>query len=559
VKFGIGLLIICLYLLSASVVPCHSIDYRACLECHKGIETLDKDHLFQCLDCHLQPKEREKIQEEHDKIVRHPAAPEHVDMFCGKCHQEEIRVLGNSLHYTMAGIMGQTRYLWGAQQNPESKHSASIHPQLASLPMSPPEPKGTTELVDDLLRNRCLQCHLGKSPPQQRGFYRGLGCSACHVFYADDGIYRGGDPSIKGKKGYPQKHTFTKPVPVQQCLHCHNGPRVGADYTGIFGHDLHHSYRTPWREGAVPEPIYLMDHHNLKPDIHFQKGLICVDCHDRGDVMGRGPLLWHQGEAVGVRCEHCHHPKQGVKEKSLPLESGIKDKSFLDRQGRLHPLPMWDQSVPAHGIQGMRRLHCTSCHSSWGFYDYGMSLIKDDRKDLTQWSSWRLQGDESVYKLFDDRGQFLKPELESGVWFLGWGFRRWENLTLGVDEHDRIVPFRPHYQFMVSFVDRNGKIILDSVIPERGDNTGPGWAYMPFRPHTIQKIGRSCENCHGQSMAAGKGFWTSISKDLSLTKANPPVFSNQRLLNESETDKLLKKTSIFRKIRSSILWKEMSE
>jgi hypothetical protein len=327
----------------------------------------------------------------------------------------------------------------------------------------------------------------------------------------------------------------------------------------MFEHDFHHSYRTPWREGTVPEPIYLMDHHSLKPDIHFQKGLICVDCHDQGDVMGRGPLSIHQGEAVGVRCEHCHRPKQGVKEKNLPLESKTKRKSFMDKQGRLHDLPFWNQSIPAHGIQEMRRLHCTGCHSSWGFYDYGMSLMKDDRKDLSQWSSWRLQGDESVYNLFDFWGRFLSSKSESDVWFQGWGFRRWENLTLGVDEYNRIVPFRPHYQYMISFVDRDGRVILDSVIPERGNDSGPGWAYMPFRPHTVQKRGRSCEDCHGQSMAVGKGLWSDANNDLSLTKASPPVFSNQRLLNKSEVDKLIRKTSLFREIRSIILWKEMTE
>ncbi|MGD9076710.1 MAG: cytochrome c3 family protein, partial [Desulfobacteraceae bacterium] len=518
---------------------------------------MDENHEFPCLECHLLPADRGQVLGKHAKVLRHPAAPEHVVILCGECHQKEISILRNSLHYTLAGMIGQTRYLWGAQENPMPRYAPSDHPVLKPLPPIPVEPETASDLVDDLLQRRCFRCHLGQLPPQKKGLYRGLGCSACHVFYSDDGIYRGGDATLRGKRGYPEKHAFVKPIPVGQCLHCHNGPRVGADYVGLFEHDYHMSYRTPWRGGSLPEPIYLMDHHHLSVDIHQEKGLLCVDCHDQGDVMGRGKLSVSQQEAVEVRCEQCHGPWEAPDKKEASPDSAKSVNGFLDRQGRRHPLPQWEKSVPAHSVEEMRRLHCTSCHAAWGFYDYGPSLIRDDRPDLSRWGAWRLQGDATIASLFDPSGRLLEAVDGPGPWFLNWHFRRWENLHLGVDSKDRIVPFRPHYQYMVSFVDKSGSVLLDSVIPQRGDKSGRGWAYMPFYPHTVRSRGRSCEDCHGESLAVGKGYGEEWGSDLPLTRADKPVYPALRLLNEPEMKRLMEQTSRFREVRSRVLREEM--
>jgi len=537
-----------------------SQDYRLCVDCHQGTESMDTNHAFSCEKCHLVPEERGQFQNSHNNVYRYPSAPESVDIFCGECHKKEISRLQNSLHYTLAGIIGQTRYLWGAQEDPKPIYSPSAHPVLKPLPAAPQEPETPEDLVDDLLRRRCFSCHIGQVPPQQRGTYRGVGCTACHVYYSDNGIYTGNDLTIKGKKGYPQRHVFSKPIPVEQCLHCHNGPRVGADYAGFFEHDYHQSYRTPWREGSVPEPVYLMDHHKLRTDIHYKKGMICVDCHDQNDVMGTGDLAAWQQEAIGVDCGHCHDgPPVNDKDQRFVENKHGTGTFFRDRRGRLHLLPKREKSVQAHNIKEMQHLHCTSCHAGWGFYDYGFSLIRDDRADLSRWGPWRLQSDERIANLFSYNGLFLGSDGVPGPWFLGWRFRRWESLTLGVDTMGRVVPFRPHYQYMVSFVDKNGVSIIDNEIPQRGDKSGPGWAYMPFYPHTIQSRGRSCEDCHGQSLSAGKGLWEGAGSDLILTRPNSPVYPNLRLLRRDEVEALSRKTTLFRQIRSRILWHEMKD
>ncbi|MFC1829147.1 hypothetical protein ACFL0O_06010 [Thermodesulfobacteriota bacterium] len=536
-----------------------SRDYRLCRDCHNGIEKMDENHDFACEKCHLVPEDRERFQHSHYSVQRFPSTPESVEIFCGDCHKKEISRVQNSLHYTLAGIIGQTRYLWGAQENAKPIYSPSAHSALTPLPAVSEDPKNPEDLVDNLLQSRCFSCHMGQVPSQSKGTYRGVGCTACHVYYADDGLYSGNDPAMKGRKGYPEKHAFSKPIPVKQCLHCHNGPRVGADFAGFFEHDYHHSFRTPWRGGSIPEPIYLMDHHRLSADIHFQKGMTCVDCHDQSDVMGTGKLAGWQQEAVGADCLDCHgRPANGGDKRFIADKRGT-GMLFRDRRGRLHPLPGRVKSIPAHNIKEMQRLHCTSCHAGWGFYDYGLSLFRDDREDLSQWGAFHLQSDERIANIFDSAGQFIGSDGLPGPWFSGWRFRRWEYLTLGVDTKGRIVPFRPHYQYRVSFVNKKGEVIIDNQIPRRGDQSGPGWAYMPFYPHTIRSRGRSCEDCHGQSLAAGEGLGKNDGDDLMLTRPDPPVYPGLRLLEPDEKEKLIKETPKYRQIRSRILWQEMED
>jgi len=121
-----------------------------------------------------------------------------------------------------------------------------------------------------------------------------------------------------------------------------------------------------------------------------------------------------------------------------------------------------------------------------------------------------------------------------------------------VDGKGRISPFRSHYQYMVSFVDQEGRVVMDHVIPQRGDQSGRGWAYMPFYPHTVRPRGRSCEDCHGQRLAVGKGYGEAWGQDLALAEADRPVYPELRLLGEKEMERLMEKTPQYRHVRSQI-------
>ena len=74
----------------------------------------------------------------------------------------------------------------------------------------------------------------------QPGDYRGSGCTACHVVYANDrssvhaaqyaqfgnaGRSQTGDPTInRNEPGHPIRHTFTRSIPSSQCMTCHMHP-----------------------------------------------------------------------------------------------------------------------------------------------------------------------------------------------------------------------------------------------------------------------------------------------------------------------------------------------
>ena len=62
---------------------------------------------------------------------------------------------------------------------------------------------------------------------------------------------------------------------------------------------------------------------------------------------------------------------------------------------------------------------------------------------------------------------------------------------------------------------------MDSVTPSRGDGSGPGWAFMPYVPHTVGPVGRSCDSCHLNRVAVGLGIQQVLTDDTMLTVPIP--------------------------------------
>lgn len=518
-------------------------DYSSCIECHKGIEEMGGGHKFECARCHLHPKDRGRNLSEHSFVVRNPSDPKTVAIFCLPCHEREIDSLEASLHSTMAGIINQTRYLWGAQES-AFPYTYGLSGPFQRLPqgligagVSP------SALVDDFLRRRCLRCHIHTRGTGGRGLYRSTGCAACHVIYDDDGLYKGGDKAIpRDRAGFPALHGFTDKIPVSQCLRCHNGNRVGADYVGLFERDHHSNYRL---EGE--ELIYGLDYHNLSRDVHFERGLWCTDCHGAKDVMA--------GKERKT-CEDCHGSWEGKKEESRG--------EIVSRSGKTHRIQAFSIEKHSQGINGHRSVRCSACHAQWSFQDYGMSLIREDLLDAYKWRHLAAQGDPSHTKtLRDNRDNplMIRPlsedwvsgEKSPGLWSYGWRFRRWEPMPLGRDRENRYSVLRPLYQYLVSFVDAEGRILLDSVIPQRGDSSGIGWAFMPYSPHTVAPYGRQCDSCHMNRTTAGLGIYEGDAFDSSLTIPSHPVPQGGRLLDDEEKKRLMEPSQRFHKERANAL------
>jgi hypothetical protein len=112
----------------------------------------------------------------------------------------------------------------------------------------------------------------------QPGDYRGSGCTACHVVYANDrspehsgpyaqfghlGESASSDPTIaKGESGHPIRHAFTRSIPSSQCMVCHIHPGTNMETT-YFGY-------TWWDNEADGERMYPQQQRNPTAEEKFQ-------------------------------------------------------------------------------------------------------------------------------------------------------------------------------------------------------------------------------------------------------------------------------------------------
>jgi len=511
-------------------------DYGLCLDCHAGIEKIGVMHDFPCTSCHIRAELRGGAISSHDKIVRNPSDPSLVRDFCLPCHRREIDALERSIHATVAGIINQTRFLWGAQKA-VYPYEYGLSGTLKMLPDpsgSEAQPYSPERLVDDFLRRRCLRCHINTMGEQAAGLYRATGCASCHVLYANDGLYAGDDLAVKkDKTGYPITHRFTSKIPVIQCLHCHNHNHVGTDYVGLFEKDYHKSYRVPSAEGTKSPLIYGLQYHQLSKDVHYDRGLWCTDCHGKEDVMA---------DAAKKSCTSCHRPAEE--------SSGESTEDFVTKAGQRLRASAFSRMSAAHSVDSHQRVRCSACHAQWSFQDYGLSVIREDIVDAYKWRDISIQGEPAAQRIIEENSEnplmiypvsrdWVSGEIRAGLWSSGWRFRRWEPMPIGVDRDGKYAVLRPMYQYILSFVGGNGYVILDGVVPTRGDGSSAGWAFLPYTPHTVSPFGRNCDSCHENRIAAGQGIYDGEGLDTSLTMPSPPVNGAGRLLDPEERKKLM--------------------
>jgi hypothetical protein len=113
------------------------------------------------------------------------------------------------------------------------------------------------------------------------GDYRGSGCTACHVIYANDrdpshsagyapfghtGYSASSDPTIpKNESGHPIKHVFTRSIPSSQCMICHIHPGTNM-VTTYFG-------LTWWDNEIDGDKMYPKEQRNPSEEQRYQSYL----------------------------------------------------------------------------------------------------------------------------------------------------------------------------------------------------------------------------------------------------------------------------------------------
>lgn len=286
-------------------------------------------------------------------------------------------------------------------------------------------------------------------------------------------------------------------------------------------------------------------------DVHFERGMHCIDCHFIQDVHGDGHMYGTNWEAIEIECEDCH----GATERSKLLTSGLlggndltqpknpDGKPYFERQGdtiiqrsRVTPGLFW--RVPqtaasadpvarlAHSGQHLAapgqgstfagapgaseltsaKLECQSCHSSWVLSCMGchadLNLGDPIRKSV--------QADGTIVKSAGENETWLSNTQTPGhINFALLGFLR-SPYVLGIAaaaDAYRAAPFRSSMQVHVNVTDGTGHTLVDSAtfttFQNPDANSGrrnvatSGVAMNQTMPHTVRpREAKGCETCH---------------------------------------------------------------
>jgi mono/diheme cytochrome c family protein len=417
----------------------------------------------------------------------------------------------------------------------------------------------------DMYRKECGRCHVWEEGRRERGDLRAGGCAACHVLYTNDGKYEGDDPTIPKDKGtHPLRHEITVKIPAAQCNHCHTrGKRIGTSFVGAFEYDYKTDNKaTPWDEKGDPQKLlYTKDYLKVKEDVHFERGIQCMDCHTSIDVHGDGNIYPTTLYQVEIQCQDCHgtpdqYPwelpvgygtpvelpgKRGTYQKDgkeylftargNPRQNLVRQgqrvvlTSFFD--GKEHVVPLlkekklkdtWktEQGKVAMAVvsQHLNKLECYACHATWAPQCYGCHYKYDRRATGTDWVLTGLNHDPKT-------GKQQITKTPGAITIENRSFMRWEEPILGINLKGRVAPLIPGCQVFWSYVDEKGKIQTLNKIYKTSDGfNSPTLA--PVQPHTNSIPARTCESCHANPKSIGYG--TANSRSQGKLDGDKPMF-----------------------------------
>ncbi len=352
-----------------------SVTKPGCLSCHVGIEPI-RDYksmmmrrIFSaggpadpegCAVCHGgDPAATTKEKAHQGKtFYPDPGSPWINEQTCGSCHPEHVGTQWTSLMMTESGKIQGVAWSFGSLQgnnhtwgnydarnptNPAARQGTDAYraymdklkkSEPAAFPDAqmtlPNAPTDGTKLKDQpqqvaftQLRAECLRCHLAVRGQPKRGDYRGMGCSACHSPYSNEGFYEGQDKSIpRNQPGHMLVHSMHSTrkakvtvhgqtysgIPTEVCTSCHSrGKRIGVSFQGL----MEIEGQTPFTDGGKAQiDLHGKRYQAMHQDIHARKGMVCQDCHTTSDVHGDGFLCGASLAQVQIECTDCHGTPQ---------------------------------------------------------------------------------------------------------------------------------------------------------------------------------------------------------------------------------------------------------
>ncbi len=542
---------------------------------------------------------------------------------CGVCHPNQVKSQMNSLMMSEQGKIQGALWSFGAKegynhnignyktQNPKDPHErlgtkkyqaymqklSKMEPQAFPSRMKklPPAPtadeveKDPSLAVYTYLRQECLRCHTGSKGRQKRGDYRGIGCSSCHIPYSNEGFYEGKDSTIsKNRAGHLLVHSIQSSrdtkvkvhenhysgIPVETCSTCHNrGKRIGVSYQGL----MESAYQATYDAKGEPQPkLHTKRYLHMQEDIHYQKGMLCQDCHTSNDMHGDGFLSGANAGAVEIECQDCHgttkkYPwelplgysdefnttaatgkARGVtKTMAEYLKQGSVDKPddgyLLSARGnplihatkignevmlhlasgkdlKLKPLKLLkkEEKLSKEAILAMDtitshndHMECYTCHATWAPQCYGCH-VKIDYSGSKQNQDWlKASHDHDIHGKTGGMKD-LKKYLVDGKVSETRSFLRWEDPALSQNGEGRISPTIPGCQTTITVIGKNADTLLQNhifKIPNVEGAGDEGQNAIDMAPIQPHTIQKKPRSCEScHSMPKAMGFGISGSK-----------------------------------------------
>ena len=547
---------------------------EGCLFCHAGVKGLSASHSAEavgCQSCHLgNPFTLDKAGA-HAGMLLVPGNLAAAARSCGttECHPEIAERVPRSLMATMAGVVEVDREVWRGRLQASGVGSQGPDRQDVAPGFSPgvpghdrdgePRPVPRVEELghegaDEHLRQLCASCHLGAEKAAWGPVHedsRGGGCTACHLTYSKQALLDLSSYLAERAAGRAPNAPTTHPdisiaISPEHCFGCHSrSGRISTSYEGWMEVENPVVVAPGFSPGVVVAPGFspggrarryrtLEDGRtfvHVAPDVHFERGMACVDCHASREVMGDGIEHARKSEAVKVACEDCHDARLG--ERSVALERlDAESRKIATLRGRTTPgerflvtadgaLPLVNTAVGADGTPflitkgekkrlelrppapvcleggGHARLTCISCHNAW---------------------APRCTGCHTAFEPGTEAVDLLSGETVRGAWVeTASGFSA-QPPTLGMRTVSH--PLSADQEVGRHREPGDGGEVVDTFIPgmvltiDRHTSAG-GRPDTVFRrlyarafSHTISKGARPCASCHNDPVAIGYGEGT---------------------------------------------------
>lgn len=480
-----------------------TVENESCLQCHQnttGYSSYHNPELIGCASCHLGNITSLDKNEAHKGMILIPGNLSDAKETCGKCHQNELNRINNSLMTSNSGIIAVDKFIFGETNSPNHQFHIKDIKNSAS---------------EKHIRDLCANCHLGAEKTTFGAIKqesRGGGCNACHLNYSNEAKSDLKDYLASNKTVLPKFHPSTNIfVNNTHCFGCHSrSSRISTNYEGLQETLLDENDISDKNLYTVLEDKRVYKH--MEEDVHHAKGLLCIDCHSSHEVMGNGNTYTHEEDAVSLQCADCHfkenpntipydsldnesllvflHRKYShtdkqiiaVKKDGHPLVNTYVDSlgnAFLigKNDGKIHDLK--PQSKVCARDNAHENVSCSACHSSWTPRCIGCHNQYDDKET----------------RAFD----LLDKKYVKGQWKEYVAEFSSSQPAMGVREHKGEKVFEPAIPGMILTIDEG------SFSGKTGTDISFHRLYAPNSPHTTTKQVRDCKSCHSNSATLGYG------------------------------------------------------